>query len=151
MALLGSSIDPNLMINDYSGFARAGEIQGQMYAQMGKDIAGGIDKGVEIYSQVKEFKGQQEAFGKSMDYMAKAFPDKANMFNEAKSAVFNPNANMIEQAAAMRSYQSQLDMINKMQQEEMMMRQRQQQLDMQKASAAQSAATNKGIPGVNPL
>ena len=135
MALLGSSIDPNLMINDYSGFAKAGEIQGQMYAQMGKDIAGGIDKGVEIYGQVKEFKGQQEAFGKSMDYMAKAFPDKANMFNEAKSAVFNPNANMIEQAAAMRSYQSQLDMINKMQQEEMMMRQRQQQLDIQKASA----------------
>ena len=124
------------MMQDYSGIAKAGETQGQMYAQMGKDIGGAIKSGAEAYGQVKQFQGQRDAFGKSMDYMAKAFPDKADMFNEAKSAVFNPNANMIEQAAAMRSYQSQLDMINKMQQEEMMMRQRQQQLDMQKASAA---------------
>ena len=145
MALLGSSIDPNLMINDYSGFAKAGETRGQMYAQMGKNIAGGIDKGVEVYGQVKQFQGQRDAFGKSMDYMAKAFPDKADMFNEAKSAVFNPNANMIEQAAAMQSYQSQLDMINKMQQEEMMMRQRQQQLDNQRANAGQNTSNPYGV------
>ena len=151
MALLGSGIDPNLMINDYSGFAKAGEIQGQMYAQMGKDIGGAIKSGAEAYGQVKQFEGQRDAFGKSMDYMAKAFPDKADMFNQAKSAVFNPNANMIEQAAAMSSYQTQLDMINKMQQEQLLTQQRQQQLDMQKASAAQSAATNKGIPGVKEL
>jgi len=125
------------MVQDYSGFAKAGETQGQMYAQMGKDIGGAIKSGAEAYGQVKQFQGQRDAFGKSMDYMAKAFPDKADMFNEAKSAVFNPNANMIEQAAAMSGYQSQLDMINKMQQEEMMMRQRQQQLDMQSASAGQ--------------
>ena len=137
MALLGSGIDPRLMVQDYSGFAKAGETQGQMYAQMGKDIGGAIKSGAEAYGQVKQFQGQRDAFGKSMDYMAKAFPDKADMFNEAKSAVFNPNANMIEQAAAMSGYQSQLDMINKMQQEEMMMRQRQQQLDMQSASAGQ--------------
>lgn len=135
MALLGSTIDPRLMMQDYSGIAKAGETQGQMYAQMGKDIGGAIKSGAEAYGQVKQFQGQRDAFGKSMDYMAKAFPDKADMFNEAKSAVFNPNANMIEQAAAMSGYQSQLDMINKMQQEEMMMRQRQQQLDIQKASA----------------
>jgi hypothetical protein len=145
MALLGSTIDPRLMMQDYSGIAKAGETQGQMYAQMGKDIGGAIKSGAEAYGQVKQFQGQRDAFGKSMDYMAKAFPDKADMFNEAKSAVFNPNANMIEQAAAMSGYQSQLDMINKMQQEEMMMRQRQQQLDMQKASAAsQTGSSNLG-------
>jgi hypothetical protein len=137
------------MVQDYSGIAKAGEIQGQMYAQMGKDIGGAITSGAEDYAKVKQFQGQRDAFGKSMDYMAKAFPDKADMFNEAKSAVFNPNANMIEQAAAMSGYQSQLDMINKMQQEEMMMRQRQQQLDMMKAStAAQSAAQDTSRGGL---
>jgi hypothetical protein len=114
MALLGDSIRPELMVNDYSGFARAGETQGQMYAQMGKDVGGMIDKGVDTYKQVKQFKGQQEAFGKSMDYMAKAFPDRAEMFNNAKSAAFDPNANLIQQAAAINSYGSNIDMIAKM-------------------------------------
>jgi len=129
MALLGSSIDPSLFSNDYSGFAKAGETQGQMYAQMGKDIGGAIQAGAGAYGQIKQFKGQQEAFGKSMDYMAKAFPDKAEMFTGAKSAVFDPNANMIQQAAAMSQYQNQFDMIGKMQAQQAqleMMRQRQQ-------------------------
>ena len=129
MALLGSSIDPSLFVNDYSGFARAGEIQGQSYAQMGKDIGGSIKSGADIYGQMKQFKGQQEAFGKSMDYMAKAFPEKAEMFTTAKSSVFDPNANMIQQAAAMSEYQNKFDMINKMQMQQAqldMMRQRQQ-------------------------
>jgi hypothetical protein len=129
MALLGSSIDPSLFSNDYSGFAKAGEIQGQMYAQMGKDIGGAIQAGAGAYNQIKQFKGQQEAFGKSMDYMAKAFPDKAEMFNQAKSTVFNPNSNAIQQAAAMGQYQNQFDMIGKMQMQQAqldMMKQRQQ-------------------------
>jgi len=145
MALLGSTIDPRLMIQNYSGIAKAGETQGQMYAQIGNDVGGAIKLGAEAYGQAKQFQGQRDAFGKSMDYMAKAFPDKADMFNEAKSAVFNPNANMIEQAAAMQGYQSQMDMINKMQQDEMMMRQRQQQLDMQKANAGQNTNNPYGV------
>ena len=136
MALLGSSIDPSLFVNDYSGFARAGEIQGQSYAQMGKDIGGSIKSGADIYGQMKQFKGQQEAFGKSMDYMAKAFPERAEMFTGAKSAVFNPNANMIEQAAAMSEYQNQFDMISKMQQ----IQHSQQMQQAASGRAAQSAA-----------
>ena len=130
MALLGSSIDPSLFSNDYSGFANAGAIQGQSYAQMGKDIGGAIQAGAGAYNQIKQFKGQQEAFGKSMDYMAKAFPDKAEMFNHAKSAVFDPNSNAIQQAAAMSQYQNQFDMVGKLQMQQAqldMMNQRQQQ------------------------
>ena len=140
MALLGSSIDPSLFINDYSGIANAGAIQGQMYAQMGKDIGGALQAGAGAYSQIKQFKGQQEAFGKSMDYMAKAFPDKAEMFTGAKSAVFDPNANMIQQAAAMSQYQNQFDMVGKLQMQQAqleMMRQRQQ-------SASGSANQSEG-------
>jgi len=150
MALLGSGIDPSLFVNDYSGFANAGATQGQMYAQIGKDIGGAISSGAQAYGQVKQFEGQRDAFGKSMDYMAKAFPDKADMFNQAKSAVFNPNANMIEQAAAMNAYQSQIDMITKMQQDQMMMQQKQQQLDMMK-QGSNSGASNNNPTGAFPL
>ena len=73
------------------------------------------------------------------------------MFNQAKSAVFNPNANMIEQAAAMSSYQTQLDMINKMQQEQLLTQQRQQQLDMQKSSMGQGGGNGTTPGGFKPL
>ena len=118
-----------------------------MYAQMGKDIGGAIQAGAGAYGQIKQFKGQQEAFGKSMDYMAKAFPDKAEMFTGAKSAVFDPNANMIQQAAAMSQYQNQFDMIGKMQAQ-------QAQLDMmnqrQQGSGA-AAAPKPAVGGVKQL
>lgn len=141
MALLGSSIDPSLFSNDYSGFAKAGETQGQMYAQLGKDIGGAIKSGADMFGQVKQFKGQQEAFGKSMDYMAKAFPDKAEMFTGAKSAVFDPNANMIQQAAAMSEYQNKFDMINKMQMQQAQLAQMQ---NMQQSAGSGPAVSNRG-------
>ena len=180
MALLGSSIDPSLFSNDYSGFARAGAIQGQAYEKLGEDVRAAAEKAAgamvgvptgggggagqssggggsggggiigaaaDMYGQVKQFKGQQEAFGKSMDYMAKAFPDKAEMFTGAKSAVFDPNANMIQQAAAMSQYQNQFDMIGKMQAQ-------QAQLDMmnqrQQGSGA-TAAPKPAVGGTKPL
>ena len=151
MALLGSSIDPRLMVQDYSGIAKAGEIQGQMYAQMGKDVGGMIDKGVDTYKQVKQFKGQQEAFGKSMDYMAKAFPDRAEMFNNAKSAAFDPNANLIQQAAAINSYGSNIDMIAKMEaQQQALEAQRQQMQISQKRFGLAQAAAERAAAGSPP-
>lgn len=112
-----------------------------MYAQLGKDIGGAIKSGADMFGQVKQFKGQQEAFGKSMDYMAKAFPDKAEMFTGAKSAVFDPNANMIQQAAAMSEYQNKFDMINKMQMQQAQLAQMQK---MQQSAGAGSADTSRG-------
>ena len=150
--MLGSGINPESFKQDYSGFARAGETQGQMYAQMGKDVGGMIDKGVDTYKQVKQFKGQQEAFGKSMDYMAKAFPDKAEMFNNAKSAAFDPNANLIQQAAAINSYVSNIDMIAKMEaQQQQLMNSR---YEATRAAAGGSADPSRGLkpkpPTLNP-
>jgi len=49
MALLGSSVDPSLFIQDYSGFTRAAGIQAQGMSNFGSQIAGGIDK----YSEKK--------------------------------------------------------------------------------------------------
>jgi len=39
----GTTVDPRLMQADYSGFARAGEIQGQAMANIGQSISSGIE------------------------------------------------------------------------------------------------------------
>jgi hypothetical protein len=182
MALLGSSIDPSLFSNDYSGFARAGAIQGQAYEKLGEDVraaaekaagavvgvptggggssAGGagrgsgggsgggiIGKAADMYSQIKQFDGQKKAFGRSMDYMAQAFPDKADMFNSAKANVFDPRASMIDSAAAMNQYQSTFDTIQNMQIQQAkldMMNQRQQ-------GGGAAAAPKPAVGGVKQL
>ena len=178
MALLGSTVDPSLFINDYSGIARAGAIQGQAYSDLGEKVresaekivgviagvptggggssAGGagrgsgggsgggiIGKAADMYSQIKQFDGQKKAFGRSMDYMAQAFPDKADMFNSAKATVFDPRASMIDSAEAMNQYQSTFDTIQNMQiqQEKLDMMNRRQQGDGQT-----NAPTNDSYP-----
>jgi hypothetical protein len=103
--IIGNSITPGLMVNDYSGIANAGAIQGQASAQLGKDIGGTISSGVDIYQSMKAQEGQMSAFGKSMDSMAKAFPAQANFYQQAKSEIFDPNASMIERAGRMQGYQ----------------------------------------------
>ena len=103
--IIGNSITPGLMVNDYSGIANAGAIQGQASAQFGKDISGAISSGVDIYQSMKAQEGQMSAFGKSMDSMAKAFPAQADFYNQAKSEIFDPNASMIERAGRMQGYQ----------------------------------------------
>jgi len=99
--LIGQSIRPELFVNDYSGFANAGAIKGQATAQLGKDIAGAVMGGVDIYKDMKSKEGQVNAFGKSMDAMAKAFPDQAEMFSGAKMDVLDPNASLIDRVARM--------------------------------------------------
>jgi hypothetical protein len=99
--LIGQSIRPELFVNDYSGFANAGAIKGQATAQLGKDIAGAVAGGADIYKGMKEYEGKTNAFGKSMDAMAKAFPEQAEMFNSAKMDVMDPNASLIERVSRM--------------------------------------------------
>jgi hypothetical protein len=57
MALLGSTIDPRLFMQDYSGFTRAADIQGQSMANLGGQIAGGIEK----YGKMKQERKKLDA------------------------------------------------------------------------------------------
>ena len=57
MALLGSSVDPRLFVQDYSGFTRAADIQGQSMANLGRQIAGGIER----YGEMKQERKKLEA------------------------------------------------------------------------------------------
>jgi hypothetical protein len=115
MALIGSTIDPSLFVNDYSGFANAGAIRGQATAQLGKDIAGAAMTGMSMYKDMKAQEGQANAFGKSMDAMSKAFPDQAGMFDQAKMDVMDPNASLIDRVARMNSFQETFKMVQQQQ------------------------------------
>jgi hypothetical protein len=54
MALLGSSVDPRLFVQDYSGFTRAADIQGQSMANIGANV-GSVIKGLgEDYKDKKQ-------------------------------------------------------------------------------------------------
>ena len=105
MALLGSSINPELFSNDYSGFARAGEMQGQMYAQMGKDIGGAISSAAQIGQQNKQMEGQVKAAKKGYESMAKAFPDQAEMFQSQAQQMDDPNISLAEKIGQLSSGQ----------------------------------------------
>lgn len=105
MALLGSSINPSLLINDYSGIANAGAIQGQMYAQMGKDIGGAISSAAQIGQQNKQMEGQVKAAKKGYESMAKAFPDQAEMFQSQAQQMDDPNISLAEKIGQLSSGQ----------------------------------------------
>tara|TARA_B110000495_G_scaffold202929_1_gene224647 strand:+ start:1226 stop:2350 length:1125 start_codon:yes stop_codon:yes gene_type:complete len=66
----GSRIDPRLGKLDYSGYARAGAIQGEAIANMGKQIGAGIEK----YAKKKEDKANEDGM---VDFLVqtKAFGD----------------------------------------------------------------------------
>ncbi len=90
MAMMtGQQIDPRLAIADYSGFARAGEIEGAGMAQAGQSIA----KGIDVYKDLKK----QESLDKAKVKRAQSFGDSMiQMLGED-----NPLSNVIADQLAM--------------------------------------------------
>tara|TARA_R110000868_G_scaffold400445_1_gene674951 strand:+ start:2580 stop:3005 length:426 start_codon:yes stop_codon:yes gene_type:complete len=101
--LLGSTIDPRLIVQDYSGIAKAGETQGQMYAQLGKDIGGAISNVSQMSQQNKQMQGQVDAASKGYESLAKAFPDQAEFFSTQAQGLNDPNTSLAEKIGALSS------------------------------------------------
>lgn len=79
---------------DYSGVVQASGLPMQAIGQ-------GITQATDYFKEMKNKEGQVNAFGKSMDAMAKAFPDQAEIFSGAKMDVMDPNASLIERVSRM--------------------------------------------------
>lgn len=58
--MLGAGVDPSLFRQDYSGFAKAGEIQGQAYADLGKSIGSAITGFADIKKQTSILNAQSK-------------------------------------------------------------------------------------------
>jgi len=88
---------------DYSGVVQASGLPMQAIGQ-------GVAQATDYFKDMKNKEGQVNAFGKSMDAMAKAFPDQAEMFSGAKMDVLDPNASLIDRVARMNEFQNTLKM-----------------------------------------
>ena len=88
---------------DYSGVVQASGLPMQAIGQ-------GITQATDYFKDMKNKEGQVNAFGKSMDAMAKAFPDQAEIFSGAKMDVLDPNASLIDRVARMNEFQNTLKM-----------------------------------------
>ena len=88
---------------DYSGVVQASGLPMQAIGQ-------GITQATDYFKEMKNKEGQVSAFGKSMDAMAKAFPNQAEIFSGAKMDVLDPNASLIDRVARMNEFQNTLKM-----------------------------------------
>ena len=95
MALLGSSVDPSLFSNDYSGFARAGAIQGQMYADIGKQIGSTVESVGKDYAteqkKAKEIAANIKGSLTLLDNAKGIYKDLAPQIDSIKTKLIDPS------------------------------------------------------------
>jgi hypothetical protein len=98
---LGETIDPRLMMADFSGFERAGQIMGQGFANAGQQISGVI----------KQY-GEDEKTIKKSQQMAKsirdAIPELAGMADNALAELSNPDLSQRDRLAIAEGIQDSL-------------------------------------------
>ena len=104
MALLGSSVDPRLFMQDYSGFTRAAEIQSQGMQNLGAGIAKGIEQFQELKKQGNLFSAQKKADASYIDSAINLFKDKdpnRAMQLQAERAIMDDPSLSLEQQVLM--------------------------------------------------
>ncbi len=99
----GTTVDPRLMQADYSGFARAGEIEGQAMANIGQSVASGIEGYKKKKKEQKE--GQAKinrsiAFGESMIEMLGEDNPLSNSIADALAINFGDEVPFAQRVAA---------------------------------------------------
>jgi len=105
MALLGSSVDPRLFVQDYSGFTSAADIQSQSMQNLGGQIGSTIKGLAEDYTKRKKEESQINALKKStesrIDSAINLFGDKmpglAEQLQSQKALLNDPNMSLYEQ------------------------------------------------------
>lgn len=96
MALLGSSIDPRLFIQDYSGFANAGAIQSQGLMNAANQISGAV---ADYGKQQKESKNALKSSQAQIDAAIKLFPDQAEYLSQISNELKNEDVPLSERAS----------------------------------------------------
>ncbi len=101
MALLGSSVDPRLFMQDYSGFIRAAETQAEGMKNLGAGIAQGIEKFQELKKQGNLFSAQKKADASYIDSAINLFkdkdPDRAMQLQAERGMMDDPSLSLEQQ------------------------------------------------------
>jgi len=99
----GTQIDPRLAIADYSGFARAGEIEGAGMAQMGQTVSTGLKQYKEDKKQEKKDQAKINraiSFGESMINMIGEDDPMANVIADQLAMNFGADVPFDQKASA---------------------------------------------------
>jgi hypothetical protein len=103
MALLGSSVDPRLFMQDYSGFTRAAEIQAQGMQNLGAAIGQGIKDFGEARQERKKLDAQIKADSASIESAMKLGDslgiDIKSYLAPIQAKINDPNTTPMEAAA----------------------------------------------------
>lgn len=104
MALLGSSVDPRLFMQDYSGFTRAAETQAQGMQNLGAGIAKGIEQYGAIKKENAQLTGQIKGIEKQIDSAINLFPERKGELEAIKISINDPNKSLIERYGEATTY-----------------------------------------------
>lgn len=110
MALLGSSVDPRLFMQDYSGFTRAAEIQAQGMQNLGRAVGGAIEQVGDYFKQQGEKKKLIKKSDVQIDAALKLFPDLAPTLQNARDQIKDENVPLDDRAAIAESVAKLIDL-----------------------------------------
>ena len=96
MALIGSSIDPRMFVQDYSGFADAARIQGAGMANFGNQIGGAI---ADYGEQQKEAKAGIAKGKAALEFAKTLKPELADQIDQLGSMFNDPSKSQVELSA----------------------------------------------------
>lgn len=104
MALLGSSVDPRLFLQDYSGFVRAAETQAQGMQNLGAGIAKGIEQYGAMKKENAQLTGQIKGIEKQIDSAINLFPERTGELEAMKISINDPSKSLIERYGEATTY-----------------------------------------------
>lgn len=139
MALLGSSVDPRLFVQDYSGFTRAADIQGQSMQNLGRQVAGGIEQVGDYFKQQGEKKKLIKKSDVQIDAALKLFPDLAPTLQGVRDQIKDENISLDERAGIAESVAGLINMGTNQMQAMADYGLKKRQLDIQEGQGIQSA------------
>jgi hypothetical protein len=150
--MLGAGVDPSLFRQDFSGFARAGEIQGQTYADLGESIGGAIQSAAGGFQQMKkqtaEINVAKKTAASRIDSMLNLYGDKIpglkDQLESYKSILNDPKMSQYEQGITASSLVQELDNLINMNMQVSQYGLQQLKMQQMQQSMRQSAAGSAG-------
>ena len=103
MALLGSSVDPRLFVQDYSGFTRAAEIQAQGMQSLGEGIGKAAMQVGDYFKQQKEKVNSVNTASKIAGLLEAKAPDLVPGISELKMTLDDQELPLSKRIAAAES------------------------------------------------
>lgn len=150
--MLGAGVQPGMFTQDYSGFARAGEIQGQAIANLGQQIGGMISNFAAMKKETSQLNAQAKAgeeYLKAASTMYKDNPEISGYIENMLSVANAPNVSPLERSTMLSETAQGIKTFSDFSMKQAMFGLKQQQLGIQQQQMNQGSAAAGGVNPVN--